>query len=529
MKRFRRLVGLLSVMAMLVAALAISVPVAAQDTSKTLIVTSLSDVNSLDPALGYDTVSWPTESLVYRGLVTWDDEGKEIVPALAEKVDASSDGLTYTFTLRKGVKFSNGREITADDVKYTFERLLNPKTASPGTFIFDLIAGAKEFMDGTATEVSGIKVVDPATVEFTLARTEWTFLQRMATPFASIVAKEGVEAAGYQFGRQPLGAGPFVLKSWDSGVKLVFERNPNYYREGYPKVDTLELDIGVDPSVMVLRVESGEADTSLDFVAPADYPRISGDDALKDKLLLSPVPNVFYLGYNTREAPFDNAKVRQALSMAVDRDRIVQLLNGRPLAADGLFPPNLSGNNPDLPAMKFDPEGAKALLKEAGYADGLSTKIYATTDPADQTVVQAVAQDWESVGVKTEIVSLEFSQILDIMYGDNPGQMPVLYLSWYADYPDPSDFYQPLLQCKAANNTGGFCDEALDQQEAAAAAIPPGDDRWKAYGALEEAINKDMPWAPVFYGRNFFYSSARVKDLKPHPTYGLTFETASVS
>src|SRR5258706_4670732 len=164
MQRFRRMVGLLCVMVMMIAALAMIVPVAAQDTSKTLIVTSLSDVNSLDPALGYDTVSWPTESLVYRGLVTWDDEGKEVVPALAEKVDASTDGLKFTFMLRKGVKFSNGREITADDVKYTCERQLNPKTAYPGTFIFDLIAGAKDYMDGKATEVSGIKIVDPATV-----------------------------------------------------------------------------------------------------------------------------------------------------------------------------------------------------------------------------------------------------------------------------------------------------------------------------------------------------------------------------
>lgn len=528
MQRFRRTVGLLSVVGMLVAALALIVPVAAQDSSKTIIVTSLSDVNSLDPAIGYDTVSWPTESLVYRGLVTWDDDGKEVVPALAEKVDASTDGLKYTFTLRQGVKFSNGRPITADDVKYSFERLLNAKTASPGSFIFDLIAGAKDFIDGKATEISGIKVIDPATVEFTLSRTEWTFLQRMATPFASIVAKEGVEAAGDQFGRQPLGAGPFVLKSWDSGVKLVFEKNPNYYREGYPKVDGVEVDIGVDPSVMVLRVESGEADTSLDFVAPADYPRIAGDETLKDKLLLSPVPNVFYMAFNTREAPFNDVKVREALSMAVDRDRIVQLLNGRPLAANGLFPPNLSGDNPNMPALKYDPEGAKALLKEAGFADGMSTKIYASTDPADQSVVQAIAQDWEAVGVKTEIVALEFSQLLDIMYGSDPGQMPVLYISWFADYPDPSDFYQPLLQCKAANNTGGFCNEALDKQEAAAALIPPGDDRWKAYGALEEAINKDMPWTFVFYGRNFFYSSSRVKDLKPHPVFGLNFEIASL-
>ncbi len=525
MRRLRLVEGFLSVLLLI----GVVVPAVAQDTSKTLIVTSLSDVNSLDPALGYDTVSWPTESLVYRGLVTWDDDGKEVVPALAEKVDSSSDGLKYTFTLRDGVKFSNGREITADDVKYSFERLLDAKTASPGSFIFDLIAGAKDFIDGKATEITGIKVVDAKTVEFTLSHTEWTFLQRMATPFASIVAKEGVEAAGDQFGRQPLGAGPFVLKSWESGVRLTFERNPNYYCEGYPKVDTVQLDIGVDPSVMVLRVESGEADTSLDFIAPADYPRISEDTALKDKMLLSPVPNVFYLGFNVREAPFNDVKVRQALSMAVDRDRIVQLLNGRPLAANGLFPPNLSGHNPDLPALTYDPEAAKALLKEAGLGDGISTKIYATTDPADQTVVQAVAQDWEAVGVKVEIVSLEFSQLLDIMYGDNPGQIPVLYISWFADYPDPSDFYQPLLQCKAANNIGGFCNEALDKQEADAAAIPPGDERWKAYGALEEAINADAPWVFIFYGRNFFYTSSRVKDLKPHPTYGLTFETASVS
>lgn len=519
-----RLIGVLLCL-LLVSMLA---PAAAQDAGKTLIITSLSDVNSLDPAIGYDTVSWPTESLVYRGLVTWDDESKEVIPALAEKVDASSDGLVFTFTLRPGVKFSNGRDITADDVLYSFERLLNPATASPGSFIYDLIDGAQAYLDGSAATISGIKVLDPATIEFTLSRPEWTFLQRMALPFASIVAKEGVEAAGDQFGRQPLGAGPFILTSWESGVRLTFERNPYYYREGYPKVDAIHLDVGVDPSVMVLRVENGEADTSLDFIAPADYPRIAEDTLLKDRMILSPTPNVQYLAFNAREAPFNDVKVRQALSMAVDRDRIVTLLNGRPLAANGLFPPNLSGDNPDLGPLAYDPEGAKALLVEAGYADGLSTQIYATTDPGDQTVVQAIAQDWETVGVKTEIVALEFSQILDIMYGEDPGQMPVLYIGWYADYPDPSDFYQPLLQCNSANNTGGFCNEALDAQEAAAALIPPGDERWTAYGALEAAINEDMPWVFVYYGRNFFYTSERVKDLKPHLTYGLTFETATL-
>lgn len=346
--------------------------------------------------------------------------------------------------------------------------------------------------------------------------------------FCYNLTKEGVEAAGDQFGRQPLGAGPFVLISWESGLRLTFERNPNYYREGYPKVDNVTIDIGVDPSVMVLRVENGETDTSLDFVPQGDYPRIAEDAALKDQLILSPTPNIWYLAYNTREAPFDDARVRQALSMAIDRERIIQILNGRGVAADGLFPPNLVGNNPDLPPLNYDPEGAKALLTEAGYESGLSTQIYTFTDPQTDAVVQAIIQDWGQVGVQTEFISLEFSQLLDIMYSDNPGQMPVLYISWYADYPDPSNFYQPLLKCGSANNTGGFCDEELDKLEAAAALLQPGDERWAAYGALEAALNEVLPWAFVMHGRNFFYTSTRVSGLTPHPTAGLNFETASV-
>jgi ABC-type transport system substrate-binding protein len=502
-------------------------PAAAQD-ANTLMLTSNSDANSLDPAVGYDTVSWAVESLVYRGLMGYDTDGVTVIPALAERADVTPDGLKYTFTLRDGVKFSNGREITADDVKYSFERLLNPATNSPGTFIYNMIMGAQDVLDGKATDVSGIKVIDPKTVEFTLDRPEWTFLQRMTVPFASIVAKEGVEAAGDQFNRQPLGAGPFVLKDWQSGLSMDFDRNPNYYRDGYPRVDHVHIDIGLDPATSILRIENGDADSSLDFVPQSDYPRIANDDSLKDRLIASSVPNIWYLAYNVREKPYDDVRVRQALSMAIDRDRLVQLLNGRPIPADGLFPPNLQGNNPNLTVPKHDPEGAKALLKDAGYPDGFSTTIYLDNDPQDVSVVQAIAQDWEQVGVHADITSIEFSQLLDIMYGPDPGQMPVLYISWYADYPDPSDFYEPLLKCNSDNNTGGFCDQKLDEMEAAAALLPPGDDRWKAYSDLEAAINEDQPWAFVFYGRNFFYKSARVQGLDAHPAYSLTFETASV-
>jgi ABC-type transport system substrate-binding protein len=501
-------------------------PLAAQD-DNILVITSLSDVNSLDPAVGYDTVSWAAGSLVYRGLMGYDADGVTLIPVLAESYIASEDGLVFTFTLREGAMFSNGREITADDVKYSFERLLNPATGSPGTFMYDIIAGASEVIAGEATEVSGIAVVEESTVSFTLTRPEWTFLQRLAVPFASIVAREGVEAAA-DFAREPLGAGPFILTAWETGLHLTFERNPNYYREGYPIVDGVRIDIGVDPSVMVLRVESGEADTAFDFVSQADYPRIADDATLAARLIQSAVPNIYYGSFNTREAPFDNAQVRQALSMAVDRDRIVQILNGRPIAADGLFPPNMQGNNPDMPPLPYDPEGARALLAEAGYPDGLSTQIYTSTDPQIVSAVQAIIQDWSEIGVQTELVSLEFSELLNIIYGENPGQMPVMFLNWVADYPDPSNFYQPLLQCASGNNTGAFCDENLDAMEAEAALLPFGDERWAAYAALEAAINEQTPWLFAYYSRDFFYTSERVQGLTAHPSYGLTFETASV-
>ncbi|MBI1277533.1 MAG: hypothetical protein GC179_05350 [Anaerolineaceae bacterium] len=509
--------------------LVISVPLHAQDNQNTIVVTSLSDVNSLDPAIGYDSVSWTAEMLVYRGLVTWDDDGKEIVPALAKTYTVSDDQLTFTFTLRDGVQFSNGRAITAEDVKYSFERLLNPKTASPATFIYDIITGAPEYISGEAKEITGIKVIDPQTVEYTLSRAESTWLERLALPFASVVAKEGVEEAGDNFARQPLGAGPFVLKAWDAGLELSFERNPNYWHKNFPKVDAVQIDIGVEPSVAVLQIESGEADTSLDFIPQSDYPRISEEATLSQRMIPSLVQGVAYLSYNLREAPFNDVRVRKALDMAIDRGHIVQIENGRPIPAGGLFPTDLQGNNPAVLPPKVDIDGAKKLLQDAGYMDGIVTKIYVDTDPDDTNVVQAIVQDWAQIGVKADVVALEFSQLLDIMYGDNPGEMPVLLLTWSSDYPDPSGFYQPLLKCGGDNNISGYCNQKLDDAEAAAALLPVGDARWKAYSNLEALLNDETPMSFLIYTRNFYYSSSRVIKLTSHPTYGLNFETVQVN
>ena len=197
-----------------------------------IVVAYKDDLATLDPAIGYDWTNWPAIKMVFDGLLGY-DSGTTLEPRIAADMPAvSDDGLVYTFKIRPGVKFSNGREVTADDVVYTITRVLDPATASPGAGFYVGIKGAQEFIDGSATSVEGIKAVDPQTVEFTLATPDATFLNKMALNFAFIVAKEAVEAAGQDFGRQPVGTGPFTLKEWKSGEYLVFERNPNYFQRG---------------------------------------------------------------------------------------------------------------------------------------------------------------------------------------------------------------------------------------------------------------------------------------------------------
>ena len=190
------------------------------------------DLATLDPAIGYDWTNWPTIKMVFDGLLDYDDT-TNIMPRLAESMpEVSDDGTVYTFKLRQGVKFQNGREFTADDVVYTITRVLDPKTGSPGAGFYVGIKGAQDFIDGKATSVEGIKALDQYTVQFTLSQPDVTFLNKMALNFAFIVPKEEVEKAGENFGHVPVGTGPFKLTEWQPGQYLAFERNPDYFYRG---------------------------------------------------------------------------------------------------------------------------------------------------------------------------------------------------------------------------------------------------------------------------------------------------------
>ena len=468
--------------------------------------------------------------MVFDGLLGY-DSGTTLEPRIAADMPTvSDDGLTYTFKIRPGVKFSNGREVTADDVVYTITRVLDPATASPGAGFYVGIKGAQEFIDGSATSVEGVKAVDPQTVEFTLATPDATFMNKMALNFAFIVAKEAVEAAGQDFGRQPVGTGPFTLKEWKSGEYLVFERNPNYFREGMPYLDKITIRVGIEPSVAVLQLEKGDIQLMGDPPPGAEWARIKADPAWANRIEVQPKVNTTYIAINTTTPPFDNVKVRQALNHAIDKQRIVQLLNGRADVANQILPALMPGYDPDYKGYEFDPEKAKALLAEAGFADGFETTIQCIAVDPQPKLCESFQQDLAKVGIKLNIETLAAPSVIE---NAGNGANPLTWsggLAWTQDYPDPDDFYAPILGCDS-NVAGGwnwsrYCNEELHAKSKELLAMTDRTARMEAYKPFFKTLMDDAVWVPVIADQYNVAHSEKLhgQPLLTHPEYSLVYE-----
>lgn len=477
------------------------------------------DLATLDPAVGYDWTNWPAEKLVFDGLLDYDG-GTTIQPRLAESLpEVNSDATVYTFKLRQGVKFTNGREVVADDVVYSITRVLDPKTGSPGSGFFVGIKGAQDFIDGKAAAVEGIKALDPYTVQFTLAAPDVTFLNKMALNFAFIVPKEEVEKAGENFGHAPIGTGPFILKEWKSGQSLTFERNPDYFYEGLPYLDKITIQVGVEPDVALLRLEKGDIQLMGDPPPGADWARISADPAWKDRLEKQPQVSTVYIAINTTMAPFDNVKVRQALNHAIDKQRIVQLLNGRATVANQILPPLMPGYDKSYVGYDYNPEKAKSLLSEAGFPDGFETSIECISVDPQPKLCESFQQDLAKIGVKLTINTLAAPNVIE---DAGNGKSPLVWsggLAWIQDYPDPDDFYGPILGCDS-NVAGGwnwsrYCNENLHAQSKQLLAMTDRTARLAAYAPLFKALMDDAVWVPVFNGE---YDIAHSEKLHGQPT-----------
>ncbi len=489
------------------------------------------DLATLDPAIGYDWTNWPAEKLVFDGLLDY-DSGTTIMPRLAESMPTiNADATVYTFKLRQGIKFSNGREFTSDDVVYSITRVLDPKTASPGSGFFTGIKGAQDFIDGKATSVAGIQALDPYTVQFTLSSPDVTFLNKMALNFAFIVPKEEVAKAGQDFGHAPVGTGPYTLNQWVSGQTLVFERNPNYFMSDRPYLDKITIQVGVTPDVALLRLDKGDIQLMGDPPPGADWARISSDPAWATRLEIQPQVSTIYIAINTTVKPFDNVMVRQALNYAIDKQHIIQLLNGRGTVANQILPPTMPGYDKSYTGYDYNPDKAKALLAQAGYPNGFETSIECISVDPQPKLCLSFQQDLANIGIKLNINTLAAPNVID---DAGNGKTPLTWsggLGWIQDYPDPDDFYGPILGC-GSNTPGGwnwsrYCNQSLDDQSKTLLAMTDRNARLAAYAPFFQKLMADAVWVPVYNGEYDIAHSQKLHGLPTltHPEHLFSYET----
>ena len=480
-----------------------------------MIVTYQEDVATLDPAIGYDWQNWSMIKSLFDGLTGYEPGTTELRLELAKSHEISDDGLVHTFVLKDGIKFHNGREINASDVKYSLERVTNPETRSPGAGFFNMIEGFGTWNNGEGDGLSGVKAIDEKTVEITLSRPDATFGHIMALNFASVVPREAVEASGEDFGREPIGSGAYRLREWTPGQNVVFERFEEYHRDGVPKLDQVTFGIGLEPTVALLRLENGEADILGDGIPPAQFLQVMDDPDRADNIVEGGQLHTGYVTMNTQMEPFDNVEVRRAMNMAINKKRIIQMINGRAVPANQPLPPTMPGYADDYEGYPYDPDKARAALADAGYPDGFSTELYVMNVDPNPRIAQAIQQDLSEIGVDVEIRNLAQSNV--IAAGGEKDQAPMIWsggMAWIADFPDPSNFYGPILGCGGAVSGGWnwawYCNEEIDNRAAEAdAMVGPDmhDERIEAWRQIYLDVMDEAPWIPIFNEQRFTYHS----------------------
>lgn len=476
------------------------------------------DIATLDPAIGYDWQNWSIIKSLFSRLLDYEPGTTNLVPDLAtEMPKISADGMTFEFNMRDDVKFHNGRLLVADDVKYSIERAVNPKTQSPGAGFFASIEGFDDVSAGKSTNISGITVNSPTSITFKLSRPDATFLHVMAINFASVVPKEDAEKFGPDFGKNPVGSGAFKFTSWALGQKLTLDKNTDYYREGLPKLDQINFEVGVDPTVALQRLKNNEVDILGDSIPAANYIAEKENSDNEGLIIEGGQLQTGYVTLNVKIKPLNNVKVRQAVNHAIDKDRIVQILNGRADAANQPLPPSMPGYDTGYTGFAYDVAKAKALLAEAGLANGFSTELWTSNTDPNPRIAQSIQEDLAKVGIKASIKSLAQANVIE---AGSSGKAPMVWsggMAWIADFPDPSNFWGPILGCGGAVpggwNWSQYCNKTLDAEAVKADAMTDpakADERQKLWGSVFTKAMDEAPWVPIFNEKRITMKSSRL-------------------
>jgi ABC-type transport system substrate-binding protein len=486
-----------------------------KDTS-TLHLAQTAEPTTLDPAQVQDGPTIDLLSQVYNGLIQWTKENK-LVPALAERWDVSNGGRTYTFHLRKGVKFHNGRPVTARDFVYSLTRSLDSHLPYPqgATYLNDIV-GAGEYYARKAASVKGIEAPDDATLRLTIDAPKAYFLAKLTYPTAYAVCKEEIQRThGSVTESSMIGTGPFKLVEYRHGDRLVLQANPDYY-EGAPRVPRMERRILLQDDTRHAKFAAGELDIS--DVSMAMYRADRRNAKLQPLLHQFERPSVYYLALNQKAfAPFKDRRVRQAFARAVNKSQIISTVHeGVPRLAEGILPYGIPGFDPRFKGLQYDPEAARKLLAEAGYPGGkgfpaLTLSYRASVNDIGNTAT-AVQEDLQkNLGISVRLDETEWGKFLNRR---QQGEMPFYFLRWAADYLDPQNFLSTMLHSKAPLNTLGYANPQFDLLCDQADLMQDETKRMATYRQAEAIAVQDAPWIPVYFQKDVELWSPRLQGVE---------------
>lgn len=495
---------------------------------------------------GFDVVQYnsltttnASADVLMNRLVEFDPTRGELVPSLAERWQVSQDGLTYDFTLRPDVKFHQtnyfkpSRDLNADDVVFSFERMLDSKHPWHG-----VAKGGYPHAQSMQWPdlIKSVEKVGDHQVRIVLNRPDATFLPTLSMGFASIYSAEYADQllkAGKpeQLNSEPIGTGPFVFHRFQKDAAIRYEANANYFG-GKPKVDNLIYAITPDAAVRMQRLKRGECQVALS-PKPQDVTDAQKDSTLK--VVQTPAFMTAFVGINTQHAPLDNPKVRQAINLAFDKKNYVKaVFENSATPADGIYPPTTWGYAKDITPYAYDPEKAKALLADAGQKEGFSTTIWtrpsgSLLNPNPSLGAQMLQADLAKIGVKADIRVIEWGEL--IRRAKN-GEHDLLFMGWAGDNGDPDNYLTPQFSCasvKSGLNFARYCDQTLDTAIREGKAVSNQAERTKRYHTAQQIIHDQALWLPLAHPTVSVLTRQGVEGYQANPFGRQDFSKASVS
>lgn len=486
-----------------------------------VITMPMSDFESMDPQMGTSSEVCRTSIHIFSRLFKYNKAGGLVPDILTDMPQVSDDGLVYTFELKPDIKFSNGDVMKSSDVKFTFERMFQPETKAINGWVIDMIKGSADVENGKTKELSGIKVIDDTKFEIILEKPYAPFIQCLATPYASIFPEKACREAGENWGKQPIGSGPFKLESWIKGEEVLLVKNPHYSGEA-TKIDELKYIVMEDPTTQELEFKN----KNLDVMYITNDKIAQYKDDQNAVLYPAEVLHTSYLMFNVNNEYLKDVRVRQAISIAIDREKLCQtVLSGAAKPAYTFLVNGLLGYDENA-RIEYNPEKAKELLKEAGYPNGFSIDIYQTQDSKATLALNTALQgSLAEIGIKLNIIQIDQASWIDMR---SQGKLTMYSGSWWGDFADPDNFlYTIFYKENAKVRSSNYNNEEFNNALVEARSITDGAKRDEIYKAMDHKLcSEDYAVAPLSHSLDPFVAQPNLKGFEVPLTGTINFKNA---